>query len=52
MDEMITLETTQNLPLTLTEDGMIRVTGSRVSLEAVVYGILSRLICPSAVIHG
>ena len=34
---MITLETTQNVPLTLTENGTIRVTGSRVSLEAVVY---------------
>src|SRR5207244_2391669 len=34
---MMTLETTQNVPLTLTENGTIRVTGSRVSLEAVVY---------------
>ena len=34
---MIVLETTQNVPLTLTENGTIRVTGSRVSLEAVVY---------------
>jgi uncharacterized protein (DUF433 family) len=34
---MIALETTQNVPLTQAEDGTIRVTGSRVSLEAVVY---------------
>jgi len=34
---MITLETTQNVPLTAMENGTIRVTGSRVSLEAVVY---------------
>jgi len=34
---MFTLETTQNVPLTQTEDGTIRVTGSRVSLEAVLY---------------
>ena len=34
---MIALETTQNVPLTQTEDGTIRVTGSRVSLESVVY---------------
>ena len=34
---MIVLETTQNVPLTLTENGTIRVTGSRVTLESVVY---------------
>jgi len=34
---MILLETTQNVPLTLTEDGTIRVTGSQVALESVVY---------------
>jgi len=34
---MITLETTQNVPLILGEDGMIRVTGSGVNLEAIVY---------------
>lgn len=31
------LETTQNVPLMLTESGTIRVTGSRVALESVVY---------------
>ncbi len=34
---MIVLETTQNVPLMLTEDGTIRVTGSGVTLESVVY---------------
>ncbi len=34
---MIALETTQNVPLTLTENGAIHVTGSRVALESVVY---------------
>jgi uncharacterized protein (DUF433 family) len=34
---MATLETTIVLPLTLTEDGTIRITGSRVSLDSVVY---------------
>lgn len=34
---MIVLETTQNVPLTLTEDGRIRVSGSGVALESVVY---------------
>jgi uncharacterized protein (DUF433 family) len=34
---MILLETTQNVPLTLTEDGTIRVTGSQVAFESVVY---------------
>ena len=33
---MATLETTIVLPLTLTEDGTIRITGTRVSLELVV----------------
>jgi len=34
---MILLETTQSVPLTLTEDGTIWVTGSQVALESVVY---------------
>jgi len=34
---MTTLETTQTLPLRLTEDGTIRIAGSRVSLDSVVY---------------
>lgn len=34
---MTTLETTQTLPLQLTEDGTIRIGGSRVSLESIVY---------------
>ena len=34
---MIAPETTQNVPLTLTEDGTIRITGSRVSLESIVW---------------
>ncbi len=34
---MIVLKTIQNVPLTQTADGTIRVTGSRVSFEAVVY---------------
>ncbi len=34
---MTTLETTQPLPLRLTEDGTIRITGSRVSLDSVVH---------------
>ena len=34
---MIGLETTQNVPLILSEDGTIRVTESRISLEAIVY---------------
>src|SRR6266581_4318446 len=33
---MIALDTTQNVPLTATENGEIRITGSRVSLEAVI----------------
>ncbi len=35
--KMIVLETTQSVPLTQTENGTIRVTGSRVTLEAVVH---------------
>ena len=31
------LETTQTVPLTLTEDGTIRITGSRVSLDSIVH---------------
>ena len=34
---MIRLETTQNVPLTLTEDGTIRISGSRVSLDSIVH---------------
>ncbi len=34
---MTTLDTTQTVPLTMTEDGTIRITGSRVSLDSVVY---------------
>jgi uncharacterized protein (DUF433 family) len=34
---MTTLDTTQNLPLRLTEDGTIRIEGSRVSLDSVVH---------------
>ena len=34
---MTTLETTQTVPLTLTEDGTIRITGSRVSLDSIVH---------------
>lgn len=34
---MMKLETTQTLPLTLTEDGTIRITGSRVSLDSIVH---------------
>ena len=34
---MATLETTITLPLTLTEDGTIRITGTRVSLDSVVH---------------
>ena len=34
---MIALETTQNVPLTQMEDGTIRISGSRISFEAVVY---------------
>jgi len=34
---MIAPETTQNVPLTVTEDGTIRITGSRVSLESLVW---------------
>lgn len=34
---MTTLETTQPLPLTLTPEGMIRINGSRVSLDSIVH---------------
>jgi uncharacterized protein (DUF433 family) len=34
---MTTLETTQTLPLRLTEDGAIRIAGSRVSLDSIVH---------------
>ena len=34
---MIALETTQSVPLSLTDEGTIRVSGSRVNLETVVY---------------
>lgn len=34
---MTMLETTQTMPLTLGEDGTIRITGSRVSLDSVVH---------------
>jgi uncharacterized protein (DUF433 family) len=34
---MIALETTQNVPLTQTEEWTIRISGTRVNLEAVVY---------------
>lgn len=34
---MTTLETTQTVPLTLTDDGAIRITGSRVSLDSIAY---------------
>ena len=34
---MITLETSQTLPLRLTEDGTIRIADSRVSLDSIVY---------------
>jgi hypothetical protein len=34
---MTMLETTQTVPLTLTEDGMTRTTGSRVSLDSIIH---------------
>ena len=34
---MTNLESTQTLPLRLTEDGTIRIVGSRVSLDSVIY---------------
>src|SRR5438045_5801025 len=34
---MMTLETSQTLPLRLTEDGTIRITNSRVSLDSIVH---------------
>jgi uncharacterized protein (DUF433 family) len=33
---MTALDTTQNVPLTQTENGTIRITGSRVSLESIL----------------
>lgn len=36
----MTLETTQAVPLTLTETGTIRVTGSRVSLDSIIWQYL------------
>src|SRR2546422_7019835 len=36
----MTLETTQTVPLTLTESGTIRVTGSRVSLDSIIWPYL------------
>jgi uncharacterized protein (DUF433 family) len=34
---MMTLETTQTVPLTLTGEGTIRITGSRVSLDSIIH---------------
>ncbi len=34
---MTTLETTQIVPLTVTDEGTIRVTGSRVSLDSIIH---------------
>src|SRR5205823_4576432 len=34
---MMTLETTQTVPLTLTDEGTIRITGSRVSLDSIIH---------------
>ena len=34
---MIKLETTQTVPLTLTDEGTIRITGSRVSLDSIIH---------------
>jgi uncharacterized protein (DUF433 family) len=34
---MAIVETTQEVPLTVTPDGTIRITGSRVSLDSVIY---------------
>ncbi len=34
---MTTIETKQTVPLTLTEEGTIRVTGSRVSLDSIIH---------------
>lgn len=34
---MMTLETTQTVPLMLTDDGTIRITGSRVSLDSIIH---------------
>jgi hypothetical protein len=32
------LETTQTVPLTMLENGAIRITGTRVSLDSIIYG--------------
>ena len=37
MGTMITIETTQAVPLTQTDEETIRVTGSRVSLDSIIY---------------
>jgi uncharacterized protein (DUF433 family) len=34
---MITLDATQTLPLTMKEDGTIRITGSRVTLDSIIH---------------
>jgi uncharacterized protein (DUF433 family) len=34
---MTAIESVQNVPLTVTEDGAIRIAGSRVSLESILY---------------
>lgn len=34
---MVTIETTQAVPLTLWEDGTIRITGSRVTIDSIVH---------------
>lgn len=34
---MMTIETTQTVPLTLTDEGTIRITGSRVSLDSIIH---------------
>lgn len=34
---MITLETTQTVPLMITDEGTIRITGSRVSLDSIIH---------------
>lgn len=36
-DAMLTLEFTQTVPLTLTTEGTIRITGSRVSLDSIIH---------------
>lgn len=34
---MMTIETTQIVPLTLTDEGIIRITGSRVSIDSIIH---------------